>query len=418
MKKLMIILLLLSGFAAQAQKVSLAACIDSAIVKYPLSQQAALNNEILQTDLQRLSNTNLPQVNLTGKATWQNEVMELPITIPGMDIPQISKDQYKAQLEISQTLYKGGLTKAQKELSKNTNAMNDAEMLINLNNVKHTVIILYYQILLTKDYISVSQTYQSTLSSKLKEMQAQIEGGVILESVADVIKAEQLSIEQRILELGMNEKSLIRQLEKYTGFSIGSEAEFQLPEDKIDYAAAQERPEYALMELGQQKMETMKSLYTAQSMPKAYAFSTLGYGRPGFNYLSNDFAPYAIIGVGFSWPIWNWGEFKKQSAIMDLNQNLIETQKQSFVMELQIKLMDLQNEIEKQKKLLVKAEEIVVLRKSVMQTMDNQLKNGVITTSRYIDEVQKYEKAKLDVQIYKIKLSVAQTNYLWALGRI
>ena len=125
-----------------------------------------------------------------------------------------------------------------------------------------------------------------------------------------------------------------------------------------------------------------------------------------------------MVGVGFSWPVWNWNEFNKQKDILDLNKGLIEAQKESFVLELNVKLLELRNEIEKQRKMLLKAEEIVALRKSVSETVDNQLKNGVVTTSRYIDEIQKYEKARLDVQIYKIKLSIAQTNYLWALGRI
>ena len=418
MNKLILIILLFFVSMADGQVITLKTCIDSAMVNYPLAKQAEINNKILQTDLQRLSNTNLPQVDLTGRATWQNEVMELPFSIPGMDIPEISKDQYKAQLEISQAIYKGGLTKAQKELSQSTNAINNARLEVSLNGVKHSVIIIYYQILLTKDYIEISKTYKSTMESKLGEMEAQIEAGVLLPSMADAIKAEKLTIEQKILELEMNLESLKKQLGQFTGITIAPDAEFEFPNKTIDYSMVQNRPEYQLMELSQQKMDAMKSMTTARAMPKAFAFSTLGYGRPGFNYLSNDFAPYAMVGVGFSWSVWNWNEFNKQKDILDLNKGLIEAQKESFVLELNVKLLELRSEIEKQKKMLLKAEEIVALRKSVAETIDNQLKNGVVTTSRYIDEVQKYEKARLDVQIYKIKLSIAQTNYLWALGRL
>ena len=406
------------GLTTQAQTITLSVCLDSTMVNYPLSKQAEINNRILQTDLQRISNTNLPQVDFTGKATWQSEVMELPITIPGMDIPDINKDQYKAQLEINQALYKGGLTKAQKQLSQSTNAISNAEMEVSLNNVKHSVIMIYYQILLTKDYIKVSKTYVSTLESKLGEMSAQIEAGVLLPTMAEVIKAEKLTIEQKNLELEMNISSLIKQMEKYTGISISPTTEFAFPKVDVNFSLAQQRPEYQLMELSQQKMDAMKTLNTAQYMPKAFAFSTLGYGRPGFNYLSNDFAPYAMVGVGFNWPIWNWGAAKKQKDILDFNKGLVEVQKETFILELNTKLIELRSEIEKQQKMLKKAQEIVTLRKSVAETTDNQLKNGIVTPSRYIDELQKYEKAKLEVQIYKIKLSIAQTNYLWALGRL
>lgn len=35
----------------------------------------------------------LPHLNISGKATWQSEVVEMPIEIPGMDI-NIPHDQY------------------------------------------------------------------------------------------------------------------------------------------------------------------------------------------------------------------------------------------------------------------------------------------------------------------------------------
>jgi hypothetical protein len=68
--------------------------------------------------------------------------------------------------------------------------------------------------------------------------------------------------------------------------------------------------------------------------------------------------------------------------------------------------------------MLKKAEEIAELRKRVSETSARQMKNGTITSSRYIDELQKYKKALLDIEIYKIRLSIAETNYLWALGKL
>jgi len=418
MRKYISILLLIISTNIAAQKLSLQTCIDSAVVNYPISKQAEIYQQIMQSDLNKIQNSNLPQVDLNGKATYQSEAISLPIHIPGLLVPEINKDQYKVQLEINQAIYKGGLTKAQKELSKSNNAISNTQIDIQLGEVKRSLIATYYQILLNKDLINISTTFQKTLEVKQQEMQAQIDAGVLLKSAADLIKVEQLTIEQKILELEINQKTLASQLQKITGINISTETQFEIPKYELNNDGAQQRPEYKLLILSQQKIDVLKSFSTAQSMPKAFAFTTLGYGRPGFNYLSNEFAPYALVGVGFSWTLWNWGNFKEEKKLLDFNKNVIETQKENFLLNLSMNLLQLHGEIETQEMLLKQAEEIVKLRKNIAETTDNLMKNGVVNASQYIDDLQKFEKSKLDAQVYKIKLSIAQTNYLWTLGKL
>ncbi len=419
MKTIFLFLLLFSALKAGAQKITLEQCIDSALVNYPLSRQQEIYDQILQTELKRLSNTNLPQVNLSAKATLQNQVISFPANMPAViTFPELSKDQYRATLEISQSIYKGGVTPAQKELSRASNAVDSAGTEVELNGLKRTVISIYYQSLLSKEFLSVSKTYRKTLAAKLGEMEAQIKEGALLPSAADVVKAEMLTVEQRITQLEMNIASLKLQMEKITGMHIGSLDDYVLPAPRVSYSAQQQRPEYKFLELSEKKLDALSSVYSSRTRPVVFAFSSLGVGRPGFDYLSNDFAPLAMVGLGLNWNLWNWGDTKKQKSILELKKSLIENRKKSFVTDLNIKLINLQSEIESEKKMLEKAEEIARLRKSVSQTTEKQLKDGVVTASRYIDELQKYEKARLEVQIHKVKLSIAQTNYLYALGKL
>jgi len=404
--------------SVRSQALTLQTCIDSAMVNYPLSRQQDVYAMKTETELLTIRNSNLPQIDLTGRATYQNEVIELPLTIPGMDIPEISKDQYKIQLEINQALYKGGLTKAQKSLANIDNQINNKQTEVELNKVKAEVVRIYYGILLDDELEKVSRTYHNTLQSKLGEMETMIENGVILPSSADVIRAEMLSIEQKITGFQIRKQYLLKRLSLYTGIKTGGNTTFELPQQTIDPSASQQRPEYELMSLNIQKLEAMKSLTKAQSRPKAFAFSTLGYGRPGFNYLSNDFTTYAIVGAGLSWSLWNWNKYSNQRKILDFSGQAIKISQQSFETSLNEKLLELKAEIETQKSMLKKAEEIAELRKRVSETSARQMKNGTITSSRYIDELQKYKKALLDIEIYKIRLSIAETNYLWALGKL
>ena len=52
---------------------------------------------------------------VNGQATYQSEVTQIPIKIPEMSVPEISKDQYKLYADISQPVYDGGMAKLQQQ---------------------------------------------------------------------------------------------------------------------------------------------------------------------------------------------------------------------------------------------------------------------------------------------------------------
>jgi len=94
-----------------------------------------------------------------------------------------------------------------------------------------------------------------------------------------------------------------------------------------------------------------------------------------------------------SCPLWNWGEFKKERRILDISDRVLANRQQAFLTDLNTQLINLRAEMETQKMMLQKAREISQLRKRIAASALVKLRNGTITTSRYVDEVQKYQKA-------------------------
>ncbi|MDP4228764.1 MAG: transporter, partial [Bacteroidota bacterium] len=109
-KALMILFTFLvsQNFSAEAQ-INIDTCQAKARINYPLIKQYGL---IEQTESYSLSNAGkgyLPQVSLTAKATYQSDVTKIPITIPGVKIEGLSKEQYQAVAEVDQTVWDGGM---------------------------------------------------------------------------------------------------------------------------------------------------------------------------------------------------------------------------------------------------------------------------------------------------------------------
>src|SRR5680860_919994 len=84
---------------------------------YPSIRQQTLNLEGGALVQKALTTNWYPKVNVGGSATYQNEVTEFSIPGAGASaFPNTKKDQYKIGLELSQTLFDAGLTKAQMEI--------------------------------------------------------------------------------------------------------------------------------------------------------------------------------------------------------------------------------------------------------------------------------------------------------------
>jgi outer membrane protein TolC len=83
-------------------------CYSLAKANYPLLKQRDLITKSKEYTVQNASKGYLPQLSINGSATYQSEVTAIPISIPGMNVPTLSKDQYKLYAEVNQTAYDGG----------------------------------------------------------------------------------------------------------------------------------------------------------------------------------------------------------------------------------------------------------------------------------------------------------------------
>jgi len=122
-KKLFTLLLTLFfafSFAQESRLISLQECMDQAVIHHPLYGQHQLQSALKNLKLGNFHSDLLPQISLNGKASLQNEVVELPISIPGVSIPSVSKDQYRLSLDINQPIYRGGLINQQQAMEQNT----------------------------------------------------------------------------------------------------------------------------------------------------------------------------------------------------------------------------------------------------------------------------------------------------------
>lgn len=406
------------SFAQESRWISLQECMDQAVMQHPLYGQHQLQSTLRDLQLNNFYLDLLPQISLNGKASLQNEVVEFPISLPGVNIPSISKDQYRLSLDINQALYRGGLIKHQNAMEQNALAIADMLTDKDLYALKSQTKTLFFQIVLADKQKQIVQSYHEILEQKHNEAQVFVNEGVALVSILDVLKLELLNTEQELFNLAAVRKSLILNLKELTYLELDETSRFSLPVINNLPMANQNRFEYHLLSLQQQQLETSKGLLDIKTKPVLFAFATAGVGRPGFNMLSNDFADFYMIGLNMKWDLWDWNKNKNEKKMLDINKELIEIQKQSFELNIQLSLNQLQAEIEKQKALLNNDPEIIALRENVVKTAEAQFENGTLSSTDYVVELQKLNQSKLNFELHQISLINSQLAYIEILGKL
>ena len=154
-----------------------------------------------------------------------------------------------------------------------------------------------------------------------------------------------------------------------------------------------------------------KDLISKSNAPKLNAFGQVGYGNPGLNMLNNSFEDFYIVGLKLNWNVFDWNKLKSEKQALDIAKEIITTEKEIFEMNNQIQLNELKSEISKMEIIIKTDTQIIQLREKVVQSSDSQLRNGVITSSDYITELNHLFDAKTNQKVHQTHLELAKINY-------
>jgi outer membrane protein TolC len=389
--------------------ITLQECYELAITNYPLAKQSQLLQTQTQLDKDAISTAKLPQFSLDAQATYQSDVIEVPI--PNSNIEPLNNDQYRATLSVNQLIYNGGTIEASLNLKTAQLKTKQMQVEVNLNQLKQQINQLYFSILLSQKTELLLNAKREELQTKLNEVSSGIKYGIILPVSDKIIKAEILKLNQQLTEVKSNKTTLVKTLSQQISQPLNTTTLFENPVIEILLNSDLKRPELELFKLKKEEIAYNETLISKQNSPKLLGFATGGYGNPGLNMLDNSFQPFYIAGIKLNWNVFDWNSNKKQRQSLAINKDIVDTETETFKLNTNIKLNQQQEEIEKIETFIITDKEIIGLRKDVLKSSDSQLKNGVITSSAYITELTNLYEDENTLIRHKIQLQLAKANY-------
>lgn len=415
MKRLFILIAFLLGVAPvflKAQELTLEECQQQSQAYYPLIKRYGLIEKTQEYNISNANKGYLPQFSLSAKASYQSDVTEIPVNLPGLDIRGMRKDQYQAMLQLDQVVWDGGNIHARKEVTRASSEVDKQKLEVDMYAINERVNQLFFGILLLEEQLGQNGAMQEELQRNYDNVKAYVKNGTANQADLDAVKVEQLNnIQQRhTLEATHRAysemlKIMINHPTPLTGESLKKpDVNTLLYIDGTYSAELIRRPELDLFAAQDLQLEARRKQLAAKSLPQLGLFVQGAYGNPGLNMLKNEFSTYYVAGVRLSWNFGNLYTRKNESRQLTLNQQDVNVQKETFLFNTHLEVTQNNSEIKKLAELMKNDDEIISLRNNIRKSAQAKVANGTLTVTEMLREVTAEDLAKQDKILHEIQL--------------
>ena len=414
MKKFILSALLLASVPMQLAAISLEECYTLARNNYPLVRQYELTEAMSRYSFENAAMGYVPQISVGAQATLQSDVTEFPeafnnlLALAGVDMKGLSHDQYKVQLDISQTIWDGGYSKAQREAVKAQAEVSRLTLDKDIDALKTRINQMYFGILVMEENIRTSLYMDTLMTANLEIVESAVRNGTALASDTDNIRVELLTLRQQRRQF----ESAVRTYKDMLAIMIGRRIEdsevFEKPEVMLVDTGLNKRTELLLFDARIRELELQKKMLDVAVMPKFAFFAQGWYGKPGLNIFDdmvyNKMSWNGIAGITFKWNISGFYTRKNDLRSIDLSQRSVELQRDAFKWNTDLQQTQIQNEIDRMYEMKASDDEIVRLRESVRKVSESKYRNGIITVNDLLRDMMNENKAKVERSRHELEL--------------
>lgn len=413
---LFLLVLVTLRLAAQNQ-LTLESCYEQARNNYPLIKTKALIDQSKEYSIANIQSGYLPQVSLNAQATYQSAVTQVPISVPGFNIETLSKDQYKIYGEVNQTVYDGGAIRGQRQLTEASSRLEDQKLEVELYQIRERVNQLFFGILLVEEQTEQVKLLQKDLQRSISHIESAIRNGTAFRTNLDILHAEYLKAEQRVIEMNAVRHAYLSMLGLFINQSLSESTTLVKPQVLlISNEPEIIRPELTLLNYQNDLYKSQYQLGKVKNTPKLGLFLQAGYGKPALNMLLNEFDTYYIGGVRLNWTLGGLYNSKRDKELFALNTQKIEVQRENFLFNTSLVTNQQQQELDKLRKLIDVDDRIIALRERIAKTAEVQQENGVITTNDYLRELNAEDQAKQSKLLHEMQLLMSMYAYQNTIG--
>lgn len=397
------ILMFFCAGAGHAQ-VTLEQCKAWARDNYPVIKQYNLVEQSRRFTVENAAKAWLPKAVVSGTASYQSDVTTIPIDIPGVDIPTLSKDQYDVNITVSQQVYDGGAVSSAKRLAEAQGDVGREQVSVAMYDVNRRIDELFFGILVLDEQIGQVAVLQEDLSLSLASVKAMVKGGIANQTDVDAVMVELVKAKQKGTSLLTQRNTYLKMLSTFVGKEIGDGDTLVKPMPPILQNGANSRPELALYAAQERLLDArLKSLNVALR-PNVGLFARGGYGNPGLNMLKDDFDAYYKVGVTLSWNFGSLYTRANDRRNIDIERQTVQSERDAFLFNTRLQTEMQSGAVANLREQLRQDDEIITLRRRIREKAELRVANGTETVNEMLRDINAVSDAQLGKRLHEIQL--------------
>ncbi len=408
MRRFFIIISICMGFTVVAQ--TLEECQLAAERNYPLIAQHDLIARTTNLTVANIQKGWLPQLTATAQATYQSDVPAWPDEMKGLmqqmgvDMKGLAKDQYRVGLDLQQTVFDGGIIRAQQQLAREQGAVQQAQLDVNLYQVRQRVNEMYFGLLLLDDQISLNNDLQEQLAASEKKLTSMVKHGTAAECDLNNVKAERLNVVQQMTTLESQRRVLMAMLGAFCGIEV-TQVTKPAP---VDAGAGNNRPELRLIDSQLRLADAQERALNAALLPRLGVFAQGYYGYPGYNMfkdmMNHEWSWNAMVGARLTWNIGALYTHRNDKAKVQLQRETAQNQREVFLFNNRLEQMEHSESIDRYRRLMAQDQEIITLREQVRKAAESKLSHGIIDVNDLLRDINSENAARVQQSIHEIEM--------------
>lgn len=415
MKRLFFLVLWMFSISAFAQQVTLDACRRMARDMYPVSKQYGLIDQSEQYGLSNAARGWLPKFTFSAQASWQTDAAKFPDALSAMlaemgtEMQGMRQDQYKVALDLSQNIYDGGRSAAEKSVALAQARTDRLAVDVELYELESRVDDIFFGVLLLEAQQEQLQERIDILNENKRRCQVLVDNEMALESDADAVEVELVKANQAMTQLRYSADAYREMLSLLTGQRI-EEGSLVMPVDfnTLPAVIRSNRPELLLLDAKIDYLDAQKRLLRTASKPHFSLFAHGWYGYPGLNMFENmqnsRWSLNAVAGIRALWDVTALFANKEINEQLQNRQQQILLQRDVFDFNNNLLIKQEDREIARLQQTLLDDERIVDLRRSLRKAAENKYENGIVSISDVMAAVTDESLALTAQTLHQIEL--------------
>lgn len=410
MRKLLSSLLFALPMIAMAQSASIEQCQQWAQENYPQTQRYDLIRQTEGFTLQNIAKGWLPQIGVSALGSYQSAVPEYPEVLSNMlsqmgtEMKGISPLQYRAAIDVQQTIYDGGAMRAQRSVVMASSKVQEAGTDVQMYALRDRVNDLCFAILLLDQRLKLNEEMQRTIDSNRQRLATMLEGGVAMQADVDAMSAELATARQQHTDIEAQREAFVKMLSLFVGKDITS-VSAPLP---VKTRESILRPELRLFDSQLSLTDAKERALQASLLPKIGAFAQGYYGYLGMNMFRDmmERTPTlnGLIGIKATWNLSALYTHKNDRAKLELERQSINNDRDVFVFNQKLQSSQEDSNIRRYRQLISEDDGICLLRHNVREAAEAKLEAGIIDVNALILEISRENQANINKIIHETEL--------------